>query len=162
MAPVSEIEPFSRQLSIPLPHSLDNRIYLSLTVKSKAVLLFITTAPPDESSTATPLGSFVYALPDRFNTTNPLSTPLCTVEATLEFTTRLAKLLVRKTQLPVYVGNSVSFASCGMGGGVEEEMDALKGTVGVVTAELEKHRTGATTDGNGVLSDGVEGLNISS
>jgi hypothetical protein len=43
---------------------LDTRIYLHLTVKAKAILLFVTTASVEDTSSATPLGSFVYALPD--------------------------------------------------------------------------------------------------
>lgn len=66
-----------------------------------------------------------------------MSTPLCTVEPTLEFTTRLAKLLARRTQLPTYVGNSISFASTGLGGTVEEEMDAFKKVVEVTLANLQ-------------------------
>lgn len=50
----------------------------------------------------------------------------------MEFTTRLAKLLARKTRKPVYVGNSMSFASTGMGGTVEEEMEGFKKVVEVV------------------------------
>ncbi|KAG7289447.1 hypothetical protein NEMBOFW57_005818 [Staphylotrichum longicolle] len=125
------------QLSFPLPRSLDARIYLHLTVKSKAILLFLTTASMEEASSATPLGSFVYALPDRYNPSQPLSTALCTVEPTLEFTTRLAKLLARKTQRPTYVGNSISFASTGLGGTVEEEMDAFKKVVEVTLSQLQ-------------------------
>lgn len=52
------------QLSVPLPHSIDSRIYIHLTARSKYVMLFITTASAEEVGTATPLGSFVYALPD--------------------------------------------------------------------------------------------------
>jgi hypothetical protein len=52
------------QLSFPLPRSLDTRVYLRLTVKSKAIVLFLTTASTDDASAPTPLGSFVYALPD--------------------------------------------------------------------------------------------------
>jgi hypothetical protein len=58
------------------------------------------------------------------------------VEPTLEFTTRLAKLLARKTQLPTYVGNSMSFASTGLGGTVEEEMEAFKTVVDITLAHL--------------------------
>jgi hypothetical protein len=61
-----------------------------------------------------------------------LSTPLYTYESSVEFTTRLAKLLARKTRKPVYVGNSMSFASTGMGGTVEEEMEGFKKVVEVV------------------------------
>jgi len=52
------------QLSFPLPRSLDSRIYLHLTVKPKAILLFLTTASMEEAASPTPLGSFVYAIPD--------------------------------------------------------------------------------------------------
>ncbi|EAA32231.1 hypothetical protein GE21DRAFT_7253 [Neurospora crassa] len=125
------------QLSLPLPRSVDTRIYIQLTAKSKAVVLFLTTASAEEATSPTPLGSFVYALPDRYNPTQPLSTPLCTVEPTLEFTTRLAKLITRRTQLPTYVGNSVSFASAGLGGTVEEEMEAFKQVAELVLSKLE-------------------------
>ncbi|KAK4138565.1 hypothetical protein BT67DRAFT_413035 [Trichocladium antarcticum] len=125
------------QLSFPLPRSLDTRIYLNLTVKAKAIMLFLTSASAEEAAAPTPLGSFVYALPDRYNPSQPLSTPLCTVEPTLEFTTRLAKLLARRTQLPTYVGNSISFASTGLGGTVEEEMDAFRKVVEVTLAKLQ-------------------------
>ncbi len=52
------------QVSFALPRSLDTRIYLHLTVKDKAILLFLTTASMDDASSPPPLGSFVYALPD--------------------------------------------------------------------------------------------------
>jgi hypothetical protein len=147
---------------------LDTRIYLHLTVKSKAILLFLTTASAEEAGSATPLGSFVYALPDvcpyfssefpwrlltlpqRYNPSQPLSTALCTVEPTLEFTTRLAKLLARKTQRPTYVGNSISLASTGLGGTVEEEMDAFKKVVEVTLSQLQPviESTQARADGS--------------
>ncbi|KAJ4302099.1 hypothetical protein N0V88_002235 [Collariella sp. IMI 366227] len=140
------------QLSFPLPRSLDTRVYLHLTVKAKAVLLFLTTASMEEAGSPTPLGSFVYALPDRYNPSQPLSTALCTVEPTLEFTTRLAKLLARKTQLPTYVGNSISLASTGLGGTVEEEMDAFKKVVEVTLANLKPILETAQTPSDGVRS----------
>lgn len=59
------------------------------------------------------------------------------MEPTIEFTTRLAKLLARKTQRPVYVGNSISLASTGLGGSVEEELDAFKKVVEVTLAQLQ-------------------------
>ncbi|RKU44945.1 hypothetical protein DL546_005774 [Coniochaeta pulveracea] len=116
-------------VSVPLPRSIDSRIYLHLTARAKHMMLFITTASLEDASTPTPLGSFVYALPDRFNPDQPLSTPLYREEPTLEFTSRLAKLVAKKTGLPAYVGNSVSLASMGMGGTVEEEMEAFKTVV---------------------------------
>jgi len=59
------------------------------------------------------------------------------VEPTLEFTTRLAKLVAKKTRLPAYVGNSISFASAGLGGTVEEEMEAFKQVAELVLSNLQ-------------------------
>lgn len=52
------------QLSVPLPRSLDTRIYMRLSTKAKAITLFLTTAAQDELAAPTPMGSFVYALPN--------------------------------------------------------------------------------------------------
>lgn len=56
----------------------------------------------------------------------------------MEFTTRMANLLARKTEKPVYVGNSMSFASAGMGGTVEEEIEGFKKVVEIVMGEVAK------------------------
>ncbi|KAI2608537.1 uncharacterized protein GGS25DRAFT_490734 [Hypoxylon fragiforme] len=125
------------QLSFPLPRSLDTRIYLRLTIKQKVIMLFLTTVAAEEDNNAVPMGSFVYALPDKYNPSQPLSTTIYSVEATLEFTTRLAKILAKKTQMPIYVGNSISFANTGLGGTVEEEMEAFKKVVEVTLAKLQ-------------------------
>ncbi|RGP80492.1 20s proteasome chaperone domain-containing [Fusarium longipes] len=128
----------SIELSVPLPRSLDTRIYLRLSTKAKSIVLFLATATQDDLSAPLPLGSFVYALP------NPLSTTLYSSEISIEFTTRLAKLLARKAQLPVYVTNSMSFANAGMGGTVEEEMEAFKTIVQVVSEKLQLSGTKST------------------
>ena len=73
----------------------------------------------------------------RLNPSQPLSTTLCAVEPTLEFTTRLAKLLARKTRLPTYVGNSISLAGAALGGTVEEEMAVFKAVADGVLARLQ-------------------------
>jgi len=44
---------------------------------------------------------------------------------------------------PVYVGNSISFASAGMGGTVEEEMEGFRRVVEVVMGLLDKEKGGA-------------------
>ncbi|KAK2678228.1 Proteasome assembly chaperone 4 [Fusarium oxysporum f. sp. vasinfectum] len=118
------------ELSVPLPRSLDTRIYLRLSTKAKSIVLFLTTATQDELATPVSMGSFVYALPNRLDQAQPLSTTLYSSEASVEFTTRLAKLLARKSQLPV-------FANAGMGGTVEEEMEAFKTIVQVVSERLQ-------------------------
>ncbi|KAG9243470.1 hypothetical protein BJ878DRAFT_423535 [Calycina marina] len=135
-------------LSFPLPKSNDARIHLQLTNQKSSILLFLTTAMKGDTSTGAPLGSFVYALPDRLNPGQCLSTPLFTYESSLEFTTRLAKLLARRTGKPVYVGNSISFASAGLGGTIEEEMEGFKMVVKVVMEEVEKAGGEKIVNGN--------------
>lgn len=77
-------------------------------------------------------------MPNRTNRAAPsLSTPLYTQSSTLDFATRLAKVLAKRVGKPVYVGNSISFAAAGMGGTVEEEMEAFKRCVEVVVGVLE-------------------------
>jgi hypothetical protein len=62
----------------------------------------------------------------------------------VDFGTRLAKVLARKTAKPVYVGNSISFASAGMGGTVEEEMEGFRRCVEVVIGLLAMEKEGTT------------------
>lgn len=76
----------------------------------------------------------------RASPADTLSTPLYTHSGTLDFTTRLAKVLARKIGKPVYVGNSISFASAGMGGTVEEEMEGFKRCVQVVVGLLDREK----------------------
>lgn len=146
------------ELSFPLPKAPETRIHLHLTINTTSLVLFLTTSLSGDTSTTAPLGSFVYALPDvslaschshpyksdrssqRINPGQTLSTPLYTYESSLEFTTRLAKLLARKTGKATYVGNSISFASAGMGGTVEEEMEGFKKVVEVVVAVFENSK----------------------
>jgi len=47
----------------------------------------------------------------------------------------------------VYVGNSISFASAGMGGTVEEEMEGFRKVVEIVMGEVD--RVGAVGGGDG-------------
>ncbi|KFH40855.1 hypothetical protein ACRE_084500 [Hapsidospora chrysogenum ATCC 11550] len=132
------------QLSLPLPRSLDTRIYIRLSTRAKAIMLSLTTASQDELGSAAPMGSFIYALPNKFDSSQPLATNLFPHEPTLEFTTRMAKLLARKAGLPVYVTNSISFANAGMGGTVEEEMEVFKNIVEVVLPKIKDAGIGAT------------------
>ncbi|KAI0552237.1 hypothetical protein F4679DRAFT_536474 [Xylaria curta] len=125
------------QVSFPLPRGIDTKIHMRLTIQSKAILLFVTTVAADELDKPAPMGSFVYALPDRYNPEQPISTTLYSSEATLEFTMRLARILVKKTRMPVYVGNSISLASAGLGGTMEEEMAAFKQVVAVAIDKLK-------------------------
>ncbi|TRX93278.1 hypothetical protein FHL15_005857 [Xylaria flabelliformis] len=116
---------------------MDTKIHMRLTIQSKAILLFVTTVAAEDLNKPAPMGSFVYALPDRYNPDQPISTTLYSSEATLEFTMRLARILVKKTRMPVYVGNSISLASAGLGGTMEEEMEAFKQVVAVAIDKLQ-------------------------
>lgn len=68
MAAANETSAF--ELSIPLPRSLDTRIFIRLSQLEKVVLVSLATATQDELATSKPMGSFVYALPDVRNQQN--------------------------------------------------------------------------------------------
>lgn len=137
------------QLSFPLPKAPETRIHVHLTIQSTFLLLFLTTTLNGNTSNVAPLGSFVYALPDRMNAGQTLSTPLYTYESSVEFTTRLAKLLARKTGKPIYVGNSINFATAGMGGNVEEEMEGFRKVVEVIMEQLQNADGANLVNGDG-------------
>ncbi|KAI1117258.1 hypothetical protein F5Y14DRAFT_376637 [Nemania sp. NC0429] len=140
------------QVSFPLPRGMDTKIHMRLTIQSKAILLFITTVAAEDLDKPAPMGSFVYAIPDRYNPSQPLSTTIYSAEATLEFTTRLARILAKKINMPVYVGNSISFASTGLGGTMEEEMAAFKQVVTVALDKLQPVIQATNAMPNGVKS----------
>ncbi|KAF2749401.1 hypothetical protein M011DRAFT_398442 [Sporormia fimetaria CBS 119925] len=124
------------EVSFPLPRAPQTNIHLQLTDNRTCLLLFFTTTMPESPSTAS-MGSFVYAMPNTTSPSNVLSTPLYTHSSNIDFTTRLAKVLARRTSKPVYLGNSISFASAGLGGTVEEEVEGFRRCVEVVMKLLE-------------------------
>ena len=161
------------ELSFPMPKAPETSIHVHLTINTTSLLLFLAPSTSGEASSTASMGSFVYAIPDvcelltiptlnsllfgtvltylqRTNTGQTISTPLFVQESTLEFTTRMAKLLARKSGKPTYVGNSLSFVSAGMGGTVEEEMEGFKKVVEVVMTEISR-----SNGGNGV--NGING-----
>lgn len=79
----------------------------------------------------------------RYNPTQPLSTSLYNLPASLDFTTRMAKVLVRRTQKLCYVGGSVNLSNSAGGGSVEEEMEAFRAVVDVVVAEVGRVESGS-------------------
>ncbi|KAF1835835.1 hypothetical protein BDW02DRAFT_522303 [Decorospora gaudefroyi] len=124
------------QVSFPLPKAPNTNMHLQLTNNGPNLLLFLTSSAGSDSTSSAPLGSFVYAMPNRMTPAETLSTPLFTHHRTLDFTTRLSKVLARKTGKPVYVGNSSSFVSAGLGGTVEEETEGFRRVVEVVMGLL--------------------------
>jgi hypothetical protein len=146
------------ELAIGLPHSPGTRIHLHLTILATKLILFLTTASIDAGSTASAtMGSFVYAMPDvqlslvsspksshiltpiqRYNPSQPLSTPIYSSPSSLDFATRLAKILVRRTSRLCYVGGSINLSEAACGGTVEEETEAFRAIIDVVTSEVKK------------------------
>lgn len=80
-----------------------------------------------------------------------MSTALYTQPYTIDFATRLAKLLARKTGKPCYVGWSGGFTEMARGGDVEEEMGALRNigevVVGLLNGSVEIGEVGDTIEG---------------
>ncbi|KZM20452.1 uncharacterized protein EKO05_0006917 [Ascochyta rabiei] len=129
----------SVEVSFPLPKAPRTDINLQLRDNGPNITVFLTTSTPDSASSV-PLGSLVYAMPNRTTASQPLSTPLFTHSATLDFTTRLSKVLARRTGKPIYVSSSMSFANTGMGGTVEEEMEGFRRVVEVVMGFLNNEK----------------------
>lgn len=50
----------------------------------------------------------------------------------------MAKVLVRKTGRVCYVGSSINLAGAAGGGTVDEEMEAFRAVIDVVTAEVRR------------------------
>ncbi|KAF4589498.1 20S proteasome chaperone domain-containing protein [Ophiocordyceps camponoti-floridani] len=125
------------QLSLSLPKIPETRIFIRLSKLARAVLISLTTATPNQVGAAKPMGSFVYALPNRQDGREPLSTVLFPHEPTLDLTTRLARLIARRAQLPTYVTNSMSFAEDGMGDAVDDEMSVFGGVAEAVLEQLD-------------------------
>lgn len=70
------------------------------------------------------------------STPEPLSTALYIREETIETATRIAKILVRRCERPVYLGCDMKFGSMGRGGDVEEEMEGVRAVVEAVVQKV--------------------------
>ena len=70
----------------------------------------------------------------RFQPTEPLCTPLYAIPGSIDFATRVAKILARRTNKPTYVGCSATFGSYG----IEEEMAGVKIVVEQVMKVLDE------------------------
>ncbi|RVX74401.1 hypothetical protein B0A52_01527 [Exophiala mesophila] len=98
-------------------------------------MVHLTTSTVGEAHNSTPpLGSFVYAMPDRLNERNAISTALTTSNESIDYATRLAKILARRTKSPAYVGCSMNFA----GITAEEEIEGLSLVVDHIVHQWEK------------------------
>ncbi|MCJ1409809.1 hypothetical protein MMC19_003892 [Ptychographa xylographoides] len=120
-----------KHLALPLPLSPHTTLHVRLTLLETSNLIFLTTTDYAGSSTSSALGSFVYAMPNRLNPSDPLCTALFPVPSSVDFATRAAKILAKKTGKPTYVGCSATFG----GATVEEEMAAVKIAVDAILTE---------------------------
>ncbi|MCJ1387386.1 hypothetical protein MMC18_000229 [Xylographa bjoerkii] len=71
-------------------------------------------------------------MPNRLNPLDPLSTALFPVPSSIDFATRVAKIVARKTGRPTYVGCSATFG----GATVEEEIEGVKAAIEAILNEL--------------------------
>ncbi|CAK4030127.1 uncharacterized protein RCC_09633 [Lecanosticta acicola] len=126
------------EIAIDLPQSPGIRVNVHLTTLETSILLFLTSSSTETAQGAASMGSFVYAMPDRYNPTQPMSTALYTMPSSLDFTTRIAKVLCRRLQKPCYVGCSINLSGAAGGGSVEEEMEAFRNIVEVVTTRASR------------------------
>ena len=70
----------------------------------------------------------------RFQPSEPLSTSLYAVPGSIDFATRVAKILARRTGKPAYVGCSAVFGNYG----IEEEMAGVRAVVEGVMGVLDE------------------------
>ncbi|EXJ92169.1 hypothetical protein A1O3_00719 [Capronia epimyces CBS 606.96] len=109
-------------ISFPLPKHPHLHFHAHLTRLGQCTMVHLTTTDIGDSETSLPpLGSFVYAMPDMRNDRDVISTALSTSGSSIDYATRLAKILARKMKQPVYVGCSMNLA----GTTAEEEMEGL-------------------------------------
>ncbi|KAJ5226381.1 hypothetical protein N7468_007606 [Penicillium chermesinum] len=128
-----------QEISFALPKALHTTAHIHLTALERCATVFITTSTPgDSAGSFKPLGSFVYAMPDRTHSKSTISTTLYTVPSSIEYTTRVAKIIARRIDKPVYVGCSID--PNGLGLTVEEEMEGLKKIVDVIAERYTSGR----------------------
>ncbi|KAE8146918.1 hypothetical protein BDV25DRAFT_43754 [Aspergillus avenaceus] len=138
--PVQNVTPHVKphEMSFPLPKAPHTTAHVHLTLKGTCTMVFLATSTLGESAgSVKPMGSFIYAMPDRTNPRNTLSTTLYT-SANVEYTTRVAKILARRMQVPVYVGCSIDPVALELM--VEEEMEGLTQIVDVIMKRWEEER----------------------
>ncbi|KAE8353341.1 hypothetical protein BDV28DRAFT_133293 [Aspergillus coremiiformis] len=128
-----------QEISLPLPKALHTTAHIHLTLLETCTMVFLTTSTPGDSGwSVKPMGSFIYAMPDRSNPRNTISTTLYHLPASVEYTARLAKILARRMKIPVYVGCSIDPVALGLL--VEEEMEGLTKIVDVIMKRWEETR----------------------
>jgi len=82
------------------------------------------------------MGSLIYAMPDRTHSSNVISTAVYSSGSSVDYATRVAKILARRTAQPAYVGCSMNFS----GLMVEEEMEGLTKIINTVMAKWQERQ----------------------
>ncbi|KAL4970401.1 proteasome assembly chaperone 4 family protein [Aspergillus stella-maris] len=127
------------ELSFPLPKALHTTAHIHLTVLDTCVMIFLATSTSgDSSGSVKPMGSFIYAMPDRTSPRSTISTTLYTAASTEEYATRIAKILARRMGVSVYLGCSIDPVVLGLL--PEEEMEGLTGIVDKVMKKWDERR----------------------
>ncbi|CAI7625476.1 unnamed protein product [Penicillium pancosmium] len=128
-----------QELSFPLPKALHTTGHVHLTFLGHCATVFLATLTPgDSGGSVKPLGSFVYAMPDRTNAKSTISTTIYTSPSSIEYTTRVAKIVARRIGMPVYVGCSIDPHALELT--VEEEMEGLSQIVNLVVERYEAQK----------------------
>ncbi|KAL1979204.1 hypothetical protein VTN96DRAFT_6515 [Rasamsonia emersonii] len=132
------------EISFPLPKTPYTTLHIHLTFLATSTMVFLSTTTTGESGgeggTLKPMGSFVYAMPDRTNPTSTISTALYTSPGSIDYATRTAKILARRMGVPVYVGCNLDPAA--MGTVAEEEMEGFSKIVDVIMERWEGRNRG--------------------
>ncbi|CEN62454.1 hypothetical protein BJX68DRAFT_162264 [Aspergillus pseudodeflectus] len=127
------------ELSFPFPKALHTTAHIHLTVLDSCTMVFLATSTPgDSAGSLKPMGSFIYAMPDRTSSRSTISTTLYTTPSTEEYATRIAKILARRMRVPVYVGCSIDPSALSLL--PEEEMEGLTRIVDTVVAKWNEPR----------------------
>ena len=126
-------------LNVPLSLSPHTTLQILIHTHLATPLIFLTTTTPASSSTSA-LGSFVYALPNRLRPSEPLCTTLYAHPGSVDFATRVAKIVAKRLGRPTYVGWSGELGAAGgnIGGQFGEEMEGFRKAVEGIMGALGK------------------------
>ncbi|KAL8847010.1 MAG: hypothetical protein Q9221_007923 [Calogaya cf. arnoldii] len=127
-----------KSLANPLPLTPHTTLHMQITTLETSNLIYLTSTDPSSSGSLSALGSFVYAMPNRLQPSDPLCTALHSQTGSIEFANRVAKILARKTEKPTYVGCSVVFGNPT----VEEEMAGVRAVVEEVLRIVNGEKNG--------------------
>ncbi|EFW20911.1 hypothetical protein D8B26_002802 [Coccidioides posadasii str. Silveira] len=123
------------EVSFPLRRALYTTLHIHLTFLATTTMVFLTTTSTGESKGVTrPMGSFVYAMPNRLHHGDTLATSMYTTPNTIDYARRTAQALARRMNMPVYVGCSIELS----GQVAEEETAGLAQIINTILAKWEE------------------------